>query len=258
MEDASAKKIQAVDKAMRLLALMASNKAPMTLAEVSQSAGLPKSTAHGLLSTLREHGVVEQSNEDGRYRLGVRLFEWGCIVSNSWDIAALSRPYLQHITAATEESAFLSMLDGHEAVVIDHMQANGMVRIASESGTKLPLHCTSQGKILLAFQPRESVRFLLKPAGLKQYTPYTICDMDGLLKELDECVQRGYAIENGEYHVGLRAVSAPVRNVKGEVRYALSVVGMFRKIDSLAFSSATKLVCDVADQMSQALGYRKE
>ena len=82
--------VRSVDKAMELIEALLSRRAPMTLRELSAAVGYPKSTVHALLSTLRAHGMVAQ-NEDGRYTLGIRLFECGCAVSDSWDLSRTAR-----------------------------------------------------------------------------------------------------------------------------------------------------------------------
>ena len=92
--------IQSVAKAMRLLDLLAASERPMTLAEISAQTGWPKSTVHGLLSTMREFSTVAQDNE-GRYMLGIRLFEYGCTLSNSWTIIEIAKPFIQHISYET-------------------------------------------------------------------------------------------------------------------------------------------------------------
>ena len=83
--------VQSVVKALALLDCLARQRRPMTLGELSQAADLPKATVHGLLSSLRLGGAVEQSGADGKYQLGVRLFEYGCAVSASWDVVGCSR-----------------------------------------------------------------------------------------------------------------------------------------------------------------------
>ena len=90
------------------------------------------------------------------------------------------------------------------------------------------------------------------------FTPYTITDVQELMQELDACRENGYAIENGEYKIGLRSISAPVYTVEGEVRYTVGVIGMFRSIHSDEFLAAVSRVQDTARMISTALGYRKQ
>ena len=96
MAEQEGKTIHSVAKAIRLLDLLTAAGQPASLTELYQKTGWPKSTIHGLLSTMRESGLIEQT-PNGRYWLGIRLFEYGCAVSNSWDIGAIARPHMQNI-----------------------------------------------------------------------------------------------------------------------------------------------------------------
>ena len=90
------------------------------------------------------------------------------------------------------------------------------------------------------------------------FTPHTVTDIPTLMQEIDRCRADGYAVENGEYRIGLRSVSAPVFTAEGDVRYAVSVIGMFRSVQSDAFRTTIGEVCAAAAMISTALGYRKQ
>ena len=107
--------VQSVAKALRLLDLLMEAHQPLTQAALSEQTGWPKSTIHGLLSTMRESAVVDQQS-DGRYCLGVRLFEYGCAVGASWSVSDLAKPHLQHLASVTGQSVFLSMLNRSEVI----------------------------------------------------------------------------------------------------------------------------------------------
>ena len=107
---------------------------PLTLAALSEQTGWPKSTIHGLLSTMRESAVVDQQS-DGRYCLGVRLFEYGCAVGASWSVSDLAKLHLQHLASVTGPSVFLSMLNRSEVITIEQVQSRPGLRVVSEVGT---------------------------------------------------------------------------------------------------------------------------
>jgi len=96
--------IRSVAKAMELLQLLSDAGEAMTLTAISERAGLPKSTVFGLLTTMRDYDVITQ-HADGKYALGLRLFEYGCRASAFWNISSLARPYLEHLAEATGASA---------------------------------------------------------------------------------------------------------------------------------------------------------
>ena len=246
------KTIQSVAKAMNLLDLLADSPQPMTLAEISQKTGWPKSTVHGLLSTMREYSVIAQ-DEEGRYMLGIRLFEYGCTLISSWTIIETAKPYIQHISYTTGEAVFLSILDRGEVITLDRADNRTGLWISAEMGCRLPVHCTSQGKLFLAYMPEQEQKSILKRTPLRPYTEHTITTMPALQKELELIRQRGYATENGEYKTGMRSVAAPIFDETGSVRYAIGIIGMFRQIESERFSRATEVVLETARKISQSL-----
>lgn len=246
-------KIRSVDKAMTLLELLGESRTPLALAELERRSGLPKSTIHGLLSTMREHHMVSQQ-ADGRYCLGLRLFELGCAVSASWDVTGVAAPYLSKLSSVTGATAFLAVLSGGEAVTLDQSREGGGLRIVSETGCRLPLYCTSQGKLFLAYCSSEAEQHrLLRAHPPVSHTPHTITDPGQLMEELRRVRAQGYAVEDGEFRIGLRSVSAPVFGPGGGLQYALGAVGLFRRTTAPEFTLATRLATDYAAQISAEL-----
>lgn len=246
------KTIQSVAKAMHLLDLLAQTTQPLTLAEISQMTGWPKSTVHGLLATMREYSVVAQDRE-GRYSLGIRLFEYGCMLSSSWTILDRARPFIQHISYETGQTVFLSILDRGEVITLDHADSRIGLEVTAEVGCRLPVHCTSQGKLFLALMHDEERKEILKRTVLSEYTSLTITSEKELEAELEQIRKQGFAVENGEYKTGLRSVSAPIFDIDGEVRYAIGIIGMFRQIESEQFEKAIQVVRETADKISKAI-----
>lgn len=255
MHESDVKTIHSVAKAMTLLDILTQSGQPLALTDLYKQTGWPKSTIHGLLSTMRASGVIEQG-ADGRYWLGIRLFEYGCAVSNSWDIGTIARPYMQNVCRMLGESVFLSVFDRAAVVTLAEEESRASLRVVSEVGARLPVHCTSQGKLFLAYASQAECRRILKNSDLKEYTPHTMTDMERLLPELQRIREQGYAVENGEYKIGLRSVSAPIRDASGQVRYAFGTVGMFRQVHTEDFLQAIRAVTEAAARISRAIGYR--
>lgn len=245
--------ILSVAKAMELLQLLNQAAKPMPLTELVQKSGYPKSTVFGLLATMRAYDVVTQT-ADGKYALGLRLFEFGRQVERSWDISIVARPYMELLAQQSGASVMLSICEGTSVITLDQVEARDKLRIVSDAGARLPIYCTSQGKVFLASRPPQEAECLLRRLSLAPFTPYTVTDV----QELDACRANGYAIENGEYKIGLRSISAPVYTVEGEVRYTVGVIGMFRSVHSDEFQVAVNCVQDTARMISTALGYQKQ
>lgn len=248
--------VRAIAKATQLLDALTEAKRPMSLSELTKATGWAKSTVYGLLSSMRSCGLVEQDAETGCYTLGVRLFEYGSAVNATRNIITLAKEPMERLTKATGESASLSMLDRGEALVLSHAEADSSFHIVSETGAHLPSFCTAQGKVLLSSLPDASVKHIFE-MHKTAYTPHTLADADALLSEIKAVRERGYAIENGEFKIGIRGVAAPIRDYHGEIRYAVGLIGMFRRVDSDEFRNAAAEVLKTAAAISEALGYRE-
>ena len=231
--------ILSVAKAMELLQALSRAEKPLTLAELTECSGYPKSTVFGLLTTMRAYDVITQTPE------------------RKWDISRVARPYMEHLSQRTGASVMLSICEGGSVITLDQVEARDKLRIVSDAGARLPIYCTSQGKVFLAHMPRAQAEKLLRRQSMTQFTPHTITDVSALLQEVDACRTDGFAIENGEYKIGLRSISAPVYTVDRTVRYTVGVIGMFRSTHSDEFRSAVEQVCATAATISAALGYRE-
>ena len=256
MSRREAGRVQSVCKAMDLLSCLAQAGGPLTLGELSSRTGMPRATVHGLLAAMRPSAVVEQSPADGRYRLGIRLFEYGCAVSRGWNILEAAAGPMGWVAEETGETVSLAALDRGEVLILDRADAHSNFRVVSEKGSRLPLHCTSQGKLLLAYQPPAQQRQLLRQCDFTPYPPHSHTDAAALEAELAEIRRQGYAIENGELRIGLRSVAAPVFGMDGSVTHAICVVGMFRRINSPELEQAAELLLEAARRISFELGYR--
>lgn len=247
--------VLALGKAMELLELLLAQRRPMSLQEISARSGYPKSTAHALLTTLREYRMIGQ-DPDGRYRLGIRLYEYGCAVSAMWDARQLAHPYLEQLAQALGTGAYLAIRSGDHVLSIDSCAASSGagLSVSVETGTPLPLHATAQGKLLLAAASEQELRRYCRQVGLQPYTRHSLTDPEALHSALAEIRARGYAVEDGEYRVGLRAVAAPVYDATGAPAYAMGVVGLFPRVQSEEFQLAVSKTVDAATRLSSALG----
>ncbi len=255
MTEKSTEPVRAIAKACTLLDLLTEAKRPLSLGELTQSSGWAKSTVYGLLSSMRSCGLVEQEPDSGRYTLGVRLFEYGSAVSSTRNIITLAKEPMEQLVKAAGESASLSMLDRGEALVLLHAEPDSAFHIVSETGAHLPAFCTAQGKVLLSALSDAAVRRIFE-AQFQQFTPHSVSSADALLAELETVRKTGFAIENGEFKIGVRGVAAPIKDHTGAIRYCVGLIGMFRRVDSDEFRAATAEVIKTAAALSEALGYR--
>lgn len=141
--------ILSVAKAMEVLQILSQAESPLSLKELATRCGYPKSTVFGLLTTMRAYDVAAQT-PDGKYTLGLRLFEYGRQVERSWDISLVARPYMEHLCQRTGASVMLSVCEGGSVITLDQVETRDNLRVVSDIGSRLPIYCTSQGKVFLA------------------------------------------------------------------------------------------------------------
>lgn len=248
--------VRSVAKALMILNLLAEHQREMSLGEIAKEMQLAKSTVYGLLATLRDFGYLEQSPEDGKYRLGTRLFVLGNVVANSWDVRKVAAPFIQSLVDELGETVHLVVLDKGEVLYIDKRESTKSLRIVSQVGTRLPAHCTGVGKVFLANLPAEEVKRIISTKGLSRYTKNTITEFNLLEEELKQVRQQGYAIDNEEIMESLRCVAVPLRDYTGNVCAAMSVSGALSRFEGDQLESIVSLMVRIGREISLHLGYR--
>jgi DNA-binding IclR family transcriptional regulator len=213
-------RIQSVDRAIRLLKAIADSPVPLTLAAVARTADVNPGTAWRLLATLEDHGLVARNGSG--YAVGYSVVR----IAASADETALkttARPLLERLVDETQEAVSLSVPRQQTIVSIDHIAAPRVVS-AGWLGEQLPLHCTSNGKLLLASLPDDELAAFLR-GPLTAPTPATITDPRALRAELRRIRERRYGTEIEEFEPGLHAVSAAARDARDKPIAILSVSG---------------------------------
>jgi IclR family acetate operon transcriptional repressor len=156
-----------------------------------------------------------------RYVLGPRLIQLGEVASRT--LGTWARPHLSQLVDAIGETANLAMLDGDRVVYAAQVPSRHSMRMFTEVGRRVHLHCTGVGKVLLAGLPEDDVRGVLARAGMPAQTPRTLTDPEALLAQLQAVTAQGYAVDDGEQEAGVRCVAVPVPG--GAPAAAISVSG---------------------------------
>ena len=246
-------KVQSLDRALDILKLLGSEP-EMRVTDLARRLEVHKSTAFRLLSTLQEHGLVEQNPATEKYRLGYGLVRLASSVVGEIDLARASRPVLEELATRTSETVNLAILQGDQVINIDQIAAPNLVVNVNWVGKQTPLHCTSNGKVLLAFLPVvECNRLLGRP--LPRFTARTITDVRTLERQLSRVREEGWAFTLEELEVGLNAVAAPVRGSDGEVSAAVSVAGPSYRVTPQRLTELGEMTKEAAEAISQRMGY---
>jgi IclR family KDG regulon transcriptional repressor len=245
--------IGVVEDAIRVLeALLAES--PQSLSQLTRRTGLSKNKAFRMLRTLEKHRLIDRWNGSG-YGLGARFVEFGHKAQRDFDLLRASAPVMDRLVAESEESIFLGIPDGDEALCIDRRESPHSVRLFAEVGRRAPLYAGGVPKVLLAFAPDDRRRELLARLEIRQLTPHTITDKRKLVKLLDEVRRQGYLVISDDLDVGAHSVAAPIRDRDGEVIAAISVAGPSSRFAPEDVDRYVSLVCRAAAEISERLSH---
>ena len=244
--------LSSVASAARLLKAFAGDRREMGVTEAARTLGLGKSTAHRLLSTLTQEGLLERDSRSGVYRLGLSMYVLGRSVSTYSVLHEVCVPVMDQLRAATK----VSVLDGRDAVYVERRETAATLRLFGRVGHRLAANCTGSGKVLLAFLTPEQLDSLMDGWELPRRTAHSIVDPDELRSELERIRKRGWAENLDEAEMGVASIAAPLRDETGIVVAAISLVVPSRDLSADALRRYSRPCVDAAAAISRRLGYR--
>lgn len=249
-------RVQVLDRALAALDVLASRPQEYSLVELCNILKLHKSTVHRLMMVLEQHRLVGKNPDTGRYRLGLKLFEYGSKAIGALDLRKHSKPYLNRLLQEIDETVHFCILDDGQVFYIEKVEPQRSVRMACTVGSRAPAYCTAVGKAMLAELPDAEVNSIIRRWGLKPITKYTITTATALKAELRSVRMRGYAIDNEEKEEGLRCVGAAVRGHSGKLMAAISVSGPAFRVTKERIPEIGQIVLRAASDLSEELGYQ--
>lgn len=249
-------RVQVLDRALAALEVLASRAGDCSLAELCVALKLHKSTVHRLMMVLEQHRLVDKNPETGRYRLGLKLFEFGTKAIAALDLRSHSRPYLSRLQQEIQETVHFCILDDGQVLYLEKVEPERSVRMACTVGSRAPAYCTAVGKAMLAELPDAEVSNIVRRWGLKSVTENTITTAAALKAELRAVRSRGYAIDNEEKEEGLRCIGAAVRGHSGKLFAAISVSGPAFRVTKERIPEISRAVMRAAGELSAELGYQ--
>ena len=244
--------LKSLVKIVRILDCFSTTRRTMSLTELCAATGYPRSTTHRLISSMREVGMLSQERQRDSYRLGLKLFELGNIVLANMDLHREARRHVEALSRISGQLVHLALFDGRQAVVIHRVDSTPEGGAPPTLTEAAPVHCTSVGKAIMAFQPAEVIERIIQ-SGLKSFTDKTITNARKLQAELAQIRKRGYAVDDGEHQPGLRCIGAPIRDNTQRVIAGISISGPAWKIPMAEVENLSKVVIHHADQISAQL-----
>jgi DNA-binding IclR family transcriptional regulator len=249
--------VPSVSRALAILELLAQSKRGLTLSDISRKLALPKSSVHVLVRTLELIGYLKNNPKSRKYHFGLKLISLSNTALENLDMREQARPFVQDLMLKTGLTVHMAILEGAEAVIIEKVEAPGMLRLATWVGRRLDANSSSLGKALLAFAPAESdMSRRLTGRAYARHNRNTITSQDRLARELKKIHELGYAFDDEEGEIGFRCIGAPIYDSAGKVIAAVSVAGTSAQIPK---ENVSKLACAVkatAQEISANLGFK--
>ena len=249
--------VQSLVRALKLLnciADLADNEVGVT--ELAQQVGLPASTAHRLLTTLEQENFARFDPDRRTWSIGVRAFITGNAFARTRNLARLARPLMRRLMEDSGETVNLAIEEDDRAVYVAQIECRQMMRVFARPGSSVPLHCSGVGKAILSGVSEAHLSKVLHSQGMPRLTVKTIMSPAALRDDLAAARRRGFAFDDEEHAVGLRCLSAPIRDETGDVIAAVSASGPLARIDDERIAPLGARVVEAAAAISASLGAR--
>ncbi|WP_211633635.1 IclR family transcriptional regulator [Paraburkholderia nemoris] len=195
----------------------------VSTADIVTALGIPKTTAHRLVSNLEEFGFLEHGMERGRYQVGPRLLELATNILAASTSHGPIHALLMELSRRTAETTSLGVMRGSEVVYIDSAIGNSPLTLNFQKGHRAPAHCTSSGRVFLANMEKKQLDAYMLSGPWEPITPYTIVDPDRLRQEIDQVRKQGFATNDSEFAIGVVGAAVPIAGPNGRIIACLSI-----------------------------------
>lgn len=246
--------IGSVLKAIEIMQAFNPDHPQLSLNDLSQALGYPKTTIHTILKTLESKDFIERG-ENGTYSLGTAIIPMTQAVRVNVQLRDRAAPLLRELGEYCGESIYLTVKKGPFCLYIYAIESPDRLMARTAVGDTMPMHCTSVGKAILSFLPKEQVMEILSRAGLKEYNPHTITTIEPLMEELAITRKRGFALDNSEHEENLFCIGAPIFNEKGEPFASCSISGTDEAIIGNRLEDFSAVIRYTAQEISRRMGF---
>ncbi|HVJ49618.1 IclR family transcriptional regulator [Desulfitobacterium sp.] len=244
--------LSSVKNALRILRSFSLVEPEKRVTALAAELGLGKSTVSRLLTTLASEGFVMKDHETQQYSLGLSILHLNTVMTSKLEINRESLPVLQHLVDDIGETAHIATLAGMDVVYLNIVECKHPVRMLSHIGRRNPVHCTSSGKVMLAYQNKTVIDQLID-RGLEQYTANTIINPDEFRTALNTIRLQKYAFSIEELLEGLMSIAAPIWDYTNRVNYAVTVIGPISRMNPIRLAIVNK-VKSAAMEITRRIG----
>jgi IclR family acetate operon transcriptional repressor len=211
-------------KAMRLLAQLANSTSPVSLADLSRTLDLPKSTSHRLAHMLERAGFVHKDPLTSHYSLGSTFEELALSALRNGVGSKVRRELMDELSAKLGVCTNFAVLKAGKVLHVEWVESSMVLRVDLKPETRVPVHCSASGKLLLALGPEGIRDTVLSAAPFEALTEHTITSAKDLKEELEEIRRQGYAEDDEEFLPGVCCMAVPVKNRDGKIVAGLAMM----------------------------------
>ncbi len=249
--------VPALERALTILEMLAKSKRGLAISEIVHTLKLPKSTTHTLLLTLERRGYLHRNDHTHRYLFGLKFFGLANMLLAGIELRDQAAPMLRALMGASGLTVHMAILEQYDVVLVDKVEAPGLIKLATWIGKRMDVHCTGVGKALIAYLPEAELDLLIQEHRLPRHNEGTIASVKKLKVQLAEIRKLGYSFDDEEDEVGLRCIGCPVLDSTGKVIAAISISGTVSQITPENFFTLAHKVKKSASTISQHLGFYK-
>lgn len=248
--------IQSLDRGLILLEAVAQARRPVALAELTPVLGIDRSSVFRLANTLKRRGFLSQLPDTKVYVLGSAIWRLASLFPWSAVLAQFAREQVAELASRTGETTHLAVREGAQAALIHHQLTERPLGFSLGSGHCVPLYCTSVGRALLADHDFDQLVALLGEEPLPALNKRTLCSVAALAKECQRTRKRGFALDDQEYHDGVRCMAAPIRDCSGQIVASIGISVPVERLPKHRYEEMGQLVIRVANTIGAKLGYQ--
>jgi IclR family transcriptional regulator, KDG regulon repressor len=247
---------RSLERALQILNVFGVERQSLTLAQLATILDLPRATVLRLCSTLVKYSFLRQDPESKRYSLGLRLFELGSVVFNSFSLRKIASHHLSKLRVTLGKTVFLGVIDNDDLLYIDKKEdSTNPVRFTSEVGRRRPPNWGMVGPMIMAFMPDDEINRILEHRPMLITAKRSLTTKEELIKWLHEIREQGYAVDYETAIDGISGVAAPVRDATGKVIAAIGVAFIASSEDSQGFERVLRETLATARAISEELGF---
>jgi IclR family KDG regulon transcriptional repressor len=243
-----------IEKAFDILFLFNSECSEFSASEISDKLGMPLSSTYRYLEILAKKNILTKRVDTKKFTLGPSILKLGMLAGEKISLAGIAHPFMAKLAAKTNETVILTMVHGLEAICVDTIESNQLVRLSMKPGGTIPLHAGSTSKVLLAYLSESTVNEVIEFVGLEKINKNTITDPSALKRELQLIRNNGYAQSESEVDFGAASIAAPIFDYTNEIIAGLTIAGPSDRMKTYNPNELASLVCDSARRVSLALG----